>query len=282
LLGLMPAYLGTPACIGIKVVTVMPGNHGTPWDAHQGAVLLFEAEHGRLLAVIDASAVTALRTGAVSGMATRALARHDAGRVAILGSGVQAASHLEAMLVARDVSTVTVWSRSEANARRFAERESAKHGIAVRVAATAREAVEGADIVCTTTSAKEPVLEGAWLSPGTHVNAAGACFPGARELDTFAVVRSRLFVDRRESALNEAGDFLIPRKEGAVGDDHIVAELGDVLLGRSPGRRSGDEVTLFKSLGIGVEDLAAAHRLHRRAEAEGSGVACSLGGRREE
>ncbi|MGQ0720448.1 MAG: ornithine cyclodeaminase family protein [Candidatus Eiseniibacteriota bacterium] len=281
LLGLMPAYLGTPPCIGIKVVTVMPGNHGTPWDAHQGAVLLFEAEHGRLLAVIDASSVTAMRTAAVSGVATRVLARKDAGRVAILGSGVQAASHLEAMLAARDVTTVTVWSRNGANARRFAERESARPGFVIRVAATAREAVEGAEIVCTTTSSREPVLEGAWLSPGTHVNAAGACFPAARELDTAAVVRARLFVDRRESALNEAGDFLIPKKEGAVGDDHIVAELGDLLLGSSPGRRSDDEVTLFKSLGLGVEDLAAAHFLHGRAEAEDSGASCDLGGRRE-
>jgi ornithine cyclodeaminase len=281
LLGLMPAYLGTPACIGIKVVTVMPGNHGTPWDAHQGAILLFEVQHGRLLAVIDASSVTAIRTAAVSGVATRALARRDARRVAILGSGVQAAAHLDAMLAARKVSAVTVWSRIEEKARRFAERESARHGIAVGVAATAREAVEDADVVCTTTSAKEPVLQGAWLRPGAHVNAVGACFPGARELDTEAVLRSRLFVDRRESALHEAGDFLIPKKEGALGDDHIVAELGEVLLGKEAGRRSEEEVTLFESLGLGVEDLAAAHFLHRRAETEAAGVECELGGRRE-
>jgi ornithine cyclodeaminase len=185
------------------------------------------------------------------------------------------------MCAARKVVTAAVWSRSPDNARRFAERESKRHGIEVTPADSAQTAVERADIVCTATSSTEPVLAGARLGDGVHINAAGACFPTARELDTAAVVRSRLFVDRRESALHEAGDFLIPRQEGAVGDDHILAELGDVLLGRHPGRENDDEVTLFKSLGIGVEDLAAAHFLHARAEAEGAGVAVELGGGRE-
>ena len=278
LLGLMPAYLAEPPCTGLKVVTVMPGNHGTPYDSHQGLVLLFELEHGCPVALVEGSSVTAVRTAAVSGVATERLARSDASTLAILGSGVQARTHLQAMLVARNLTEVRVWSRTEAHARAFAEAQSQAHGLEIRVAGSAREAVEGADLICTTTSAKEPVLEGAWLSPGAHINAVGACFAPYRELDTAAVVAARLFVDRRESALNEAGDFLIPKKEGAIGDDHIVGELGEVLLGQVEGRRSERDITLFKSLGIGVEDLGAAYYLYRKAEQENLGRLIEWGG----
>lgn len=281
LLGLMPAHLGPPRLLGVKVITLMPGNHGTELDAHQGAVLLFEADRGRLLAVVDASSVTAIRTAAASAVATRVLAREDAADLAILGSGTQAASHLGAMRAVREVRTVRVWSRSADHAGAFARRESERHGIAIEPVATAREAVAGADIVCTTTSATEPVLEGAWLAPGAHVNAVGACLPTARELDTEAIARSRFYVDRRESALHEAGDFLIPRAEGAVGDDHIAGEIGDVLVGRAPGRESAGEITVFESLGLGIYDLAAAHRVWRNAEAAGAGIEVELGGRRQ-
>src|SRR5688572_16237518 len=281
LLGLMPAHLGPPRTVGIKVITLMPGNHGTELDAHQGAVLLFEAERGRLLAVVDASSITRIRTGAASAVATRALARDDAGDLAILGTGVQAVSHLEAMLLAREIRRVRVWSRSADHARAFTRRESDRHGIEIEPAASAREAVEGADLVCTTTSAREPVLEGAWLAPGAHVNAVGACLPNARELDTEAVLRSRFYVDTREGALHEAGDFLIARSEGAVGDDHIAGEIGEVLTGRVPGRRSPDEVTVFESLGIGIYDLAAAHRVWQNAGAQNAGIEVDMGGRRD-
>src|SRR5262249_12184321 len=159
-------------------------------------------------------------------------------------------THLEAMTVVRRLRRVRVWSRHPASARAYAERESKRHGMRVEPMASAREAVSGADLICTTTAAKEPVLQGEWLAPGAHINAVGACFPATRELDTKAVLRSRLYVDRRESALNEAGDFLIPRKEGALSDDHILGELGDVLAGTLAGRRSKEEITLFKSLGI--------------------------------
>jgi alanine dehydrogenase len=266
LLGLMPAFLGDPPCLGIKVISVFFDNHKVGLDSHQGAVLLFEPEHGSLVAMIDASSITGIRTAAVSGAATRVLAREDAGDLAMIGSGVQAVTHLEAMLCVRTLRRVRVYSR---NAHAFAERESKKHKIRIEVMDSAREAVEGADIICTTTSAREPVVNGDWIAPGAHINAVGACFPDTRELDTRAVVRSRLFVDRRESALNEAGDFLIPRSEGAIGDDHIVGELGDLFLGRVPGRRSADEITLFKSLGIAVEDLAAAHLIWSKARALG-------------
>jgi ornithine cyclodeaminase len=173
---------------------------------------------------------------------------------------------LAALREVRPLRRVRVWSRHPESSRRFAAEESARHGLPVEAVATAREAVEGADLVCTVTSAREPVLEGAWLAPGAHVNAAGACTPAARELDTEAMRRARLFVDRRESALAEAGDLLIPIRNGELGEDHIAGELGDLLLGRLPGRRSPDEITLFESLGIAVEDVAAARHVWRKAK----------------
>ena len=277
LLGLMPGYLGHPESFGLKVVTVMPGNHGTPYDSHQGVVMLFGVEHGEPLAVIDASAITAIRTAAASGAATDALARADAGDLALIGSGVQARTHLAAMRAIRPLKRIRVWSRSRANAERFANEESSA-GIPIEVGRTAEETVRDADLVCTTTSSKEPVLEGAWLAPGAHVNAVGACFPTTRELDTEAVRRARLYTDCRESCVNEAGDFLIPRQEGAITDAHLVGEVGEVLLGRIPGRRSSDEITIYESLGVAVEDLAAAHAIHRRALETGSGTWLEWGG----
>ncbi len=281
LLGLMPAYLGSPRALGLKAVSVMPGNHGTEYDSHQGVVLLFEVEHGALLAVIDATSITAIRTAAASGAATRLLAREDAGDLALLGSGVQAGTHLEAMRAVRPLRRVRVWSRDPARARAFAERESRRSPCAVEPIEDARAAVLGADLICTTTASRDPVLRGDWIGPGAHINAVGACFPTWRELDTPAVVRSRLYVDRRESTLHEAGDFLIPKAEGAIGDDHIVGEIGEGLLGRIPGRRAPEEITLFKSLGIAVEDLAAAHLIYRTALERGAGTAIELGGRRD-
>ncbi|HET7225902.1 MAG TPA: ornithine cyclodeaminase family protein [Candidatus Eisenbacteria bacterium] len=282
LLGLMPGWLGQPAALGIKVVTVFPGNHGSALDAHQGAVLLFDTAHGSLRAVMDASAVTKIRTAAVSGLATRALAREDAGDLALIGAGVQAASHLEAMRCVRPLKRVRIWSRTKAHAQAFATAHAATAGVPIEVCATAREAVTGADFVCTTTSSKTPVLEGAWLSPGAHVNAVGACFKDARELDAEAVKRARLIVDRRESALAEAGDFLMARAEGAVTDDHIAGELGELLLGKVPGRTARDQITLFESLGLAVEDLAAAHVVVRNAESRGGATSVAFGGWRSE
>jgi ornithine cyclodeaminase len=279
----MPAVLGPEGAapsLAVKAITVMPGNHGTAYDSHQGAVLLFEGEHGSLQAILDASAVTAIRTAAVSGVATRALARPEAGDLAILGTGVQADTHLEAMLVARRLRRVRAWSRRAENVAAFAARASRRHGVRVEPAASAQDAVAGADLICTVTSSREPVLQAAWVAPGAHINAVGASVRTARELDSSTVARARLFVDRRESALAEAGDFLIPREEGLVDDAHILAELGEVLLGRHPGRRSADEVTLFKSLGLAVEDLAAARLVHARAAAAGAGAWLELGGAR--
>lgn len=281
-LAVMPGYLGDVDAAGLKAITIFPRNEGTELDAHQGAVLLFDGERGSLVAVADATEVTAIRTAAVSGVATRALAREDASDLAILGSGTQARTHLEAMVAVRPVQRVRVWSRTPERARAFAERESARHGLVVEAVARAGEAVRGADLVCTTTSAREPVLRGAWLAPGSHVNAVGFAGPGGRELDTEAVARSRLFVDRRESALSESGDVLIPLREGAIGEDHIVGEIGEVLTGKVGGRRSPDEVTVFESLGLAVEDVAAVHHLYRQAGASGGGTRVELGGKRHD
>jgi ornithine cyclodeaminase len=276
---LMPAVLGD--ALGAKIITVFPENDASPFDSHIGVVLYFDMSHGRLLAILDASSVTAIRTAAVSGVATRLLARADAADLAILGAGVQAVTHLEAMRVVRPIRRVRVWSRSKERRNAFGERARKRFGIDVETCESAESAVRDADIVCTVTSSRTPVLEGSWLAEGVHLNAVGASIASARELDSPAVARSRLFVDRRESALNEAGDFLIPKGEGLFGDDHIAGELGDVLLGRIPGRRDAREITLFKSLGIAVEDIASARFVYERAREAGIGTWISLGGRRE-
>jgi alanine dehydrogenase len=278
----MPAFMEEPHVMGLKSVSIFPGNHGTELDSHQGAVLLFDTKNGSLLAVMDASSITAIRTAAVSGVATRALARPDATELAILGSAVQARTHLEAMLLVRPIKRARVWSRNRASATAFVESARARHDIVIEIFDSAREAVDGADIICTTTASREPVLKGEWIADGTHINAVGASAVSSRELDSAAVARARLFVDRRESTLNESGDFLIPKSEGLVDDTHILAEVGEVLLGRHPGRRSDDEVTLFKSLGLAIEDLAAAHHIQERATREGIGTRVELGGSRNE
>lgn len=276
----MPAVLEQPDTLGIKVISVYPGNHGTEYDSHQGAVLLFEPAHGSLVAVMDASSITAIRTAAVSAVATRALAREGARWLAILGSGVQAATHLEAMIAVRPIQRVAVWSRNSDHAQAFAGRCAEQHGVSVEVAESPQAAVHQADIVCTTTSAHVPVLQGEWLQRGVHVNAVGSSTRATRELDTEAVRRSRLYVDRRESALNEAGDFLLAREDGAIADDHIIGELGEVLSGRVEGRRSDQEITLFKSLGLAIEDVAAAHHIHERAQKDAKIKRFALGGLR--
>jgi alanine dehydrogenase len=233
---------------------------------------------GEPLAILDGTAITAIRTAAASAAATDALARADAGDLALIGSGAQARTHLAAMRAVRPLRRVRVWSRSRANAERFAGEESVNAGVAIEVAATGEEAVWGADLVCTTTASKEPVLRGAWLSHGAHVNAVGSCFATHRELDAEAVRRARLFTDCRESCRNEAGDFLMALAEGAVADTHLLGELGEVLLGTLPGRVSRDDITIYESLGVAVEDLAAAHAIHRSALETDTGAWLEWGG----
>jgi ornithine cyclodeaminase len=276
----MPAALSNPSTVGAKIITVLPKNHGTAYDSHQGAVLLFDTNNGSLLSVMDATSVTTIRTAAVSGVATRALAKADASSLAILGAGVQGHSHLEAMCVARPIKSLRVWSRNTEHARTLANVGRDRFNLDVTVSPSARDAVTGADIVCTTTSSTQPILLGEWLTPGAHVNAVGASQPTAREIDSAVVVRSRLYVDRRESALKEPGDILVPLKNGEITEAHIIGEIGEVLIGKAPGRRGDDEITLFKSLGLAIEDLASAHFLYAEAARTGSGVRVELGGTR--
>jgi ornithine cyclodeaminase len=280
LLCMMPSFGGHIQAAGVKVFSVFPGNHGTAFDVHQGIVCVFDVEHGSLQAIVDATSITAIRTAAVSAVATRCLARPGARNLAILGSGTQAHAHLEAMLLVRPIQRVRVWSPTPEHSRRFAEQGGERHGISIEVTATAGEAVKNADLICTATASNEPVLRGEWLAPGAHINAAGSSLPTTRELDTDAVVCSRLFVDRAESTINEAGDFLLPKAEGAIGDEHILGEVGQVLAGRIEGRTSPDEITLFKSLGLGIEDLASAHHVWVKAVAAGLGTTVEIGGRR--
>ena len=278
LLGMMPGYLGEPRSFGIKVVTVMPGNHGTGYESHQGVVMLFGVERGEPLAILDGSAITAIRTAAASAVATDVLARKDAGDLALIGSGTQARTHLAAMNAVRPLRRVRIWSRSRANAERFAREQGDLLDVHLEVAATGEEAVRGADLVCTTTGSKEPVLRGDWLDSGAHVNAVGSCFPASRELDGAAVRRARLYTDCRESCEKEAGDFLIARDEGSIGAGHLRGEIGEVMLGRVAGRTAPDEITVYESLGVAVEDLAAAHAIHRRALETGEGNWLEWGG----
>lgn len=272
LLGLMPAISMNRKVMAAKIISVFPQNKQRGLESHQGVVLLFDATDGRMLSIADAGSITAIRTAAVSGLATRLLARPDASRLAILGSGLQARVHLEAMLAARNITEVHVWSRSANNADEFARAESDHLRIPVKAARTAQEAVANADVICTVTSSTTPVLHGEWIAPGAHINAVGACTPNARELDSRAIANARLFVDRRESTLKESGDFLIPKQEGFITDAHILGEIGDLLLNRCAGRTSPTEITLFKSLGIAIEDLASAGFLYDRATATGGGT----------
>jgi alanine dehydrogenase len=216
ILAMMPSFIEDIDSMGAKVITVFPGNHGTEYDAHQGIVLLFETGHGCLRAIVDGTAITGIRTAAVSAVATKLLARADTRTMAILGAGTQARAHLDAMRILFEFEKVHVWSIFPEEALRFARDESRRTGMDIRAAGTAEEAVEDHDLICTTTPAKDPILMGRWIKPGAHINAIGACNPFARELDTEALRRSKLFVDRMESALNEAGDFIIPKKEGAI------------------------------------------------------------------
>jgi ornithine cyclodeaminase len=271
LMGLMPAHRSAPAAsYGLKVVCIFPGNAERGIDLHQGGVLLFDGETGELRALLDASAVTAIRTAAVSGVATRLLARKDSRRLAILGSGVQARSHLEAMAVVGAFEEARVWSRTPDHARTFAA--EAEASFPVEAVETAEEALRDADVVVTATTSREPIVQRDWLTAGAHVNAVGSSIPTARELDADTVAAAALFADARESMVNEGGDYLFAVREAGIGPDHIRAELGEILIGSGEGRRSDDELTVFKSLGLAAEDLAAAEHVYARAQAEGIGT----------
>ena len=268
LLGFMPAYLGTGDYFGAKVITVFPGNHQAGLPSHQGSVLLFDAEHGALRFMADGDAITQIRTGAVSAVATDLLARPDAKRLALLGAGAQGRSHLEAMALVRRLTEVTVWDVRPENARRFAAEMAEKAGCPIRACSCAEEAVRGADIICTLTPSPTPVLESNWVKPGAHINAVGACSATARELSSDLVARCLLYGDSIESVEKESGDYLIPLSEGVIQKGHLRGTIGQLLCGETTGRTSAQDVTLFDALGLAIEDVACAKYLYLAGKGE--------------
>ena len=268
LLGFMPAYLGTGDYFGAKVITVFPGNHQAGLPSHQGSVLLFDTEHGALRFMADGDAITQIRTGAVSAVATDLLARPDAKRLALLGAGAQGRSHLEAMALVRRLTEVTVWDVRPENARRFAAEMAEKAGCPIRACSCAEEAVRDADIICTLTPSPTPVLESSWVKPGAHINAVGACSATARELSSDLVARCLLYGDSIESAEKESGDYLIPLSEGVIQKGHLRGTIGQLLCGEITGRTSAQDVTLFDTLGLAIEDVACAKYLYLAGKGE--------------
>jgi len=271
-MAMMPTFCARPSPLfGLKAICVFPGNAAISKDAHQGGVMLFDGNTGEPLALVNASAITAIRTAAVSGLATRLLAREAAGDLAIIGAGVQARPHLIAMNCVRPLRRVRIASQSFVSAQTFANEMQPHCATLIEPVETAAAAVRGADIIVTATTSRDPVLNREWISSGAHINAIGTYSPKAREVDTATIVAATMFVDRRESALNEAGDYLIPASEGAIGPEHIRADLGEVLTGVHPGRTSPGEITLFKSLGLAIEDLAAAALVYQKAKEANAG-----------
>ena len=262
LFGVMPGAMGPDGVFGAKLISVFPDNFAKGVQSHQGLIVLFDPESGAAVCVVHAGEITAIRTAAASAVATDALARADATRLAILGYGEQAATHARAIAKARALSSITVWGRSAARATAFAQAMTTELRLPVTAAADAESAVADADIVCTVTAAAEPILEGRWVRPGTHLNLVGSGFAGPTEVDDDLVVRSRFVADRREGVLAQGAEFRRAKAAGLIGDDHIVAEIGEILAGHVVGRRTADEITVYKSLGHVVQDLASAWALY--------------------
>jgi ornithine cyclodeaminase len=265
LFGVMPGAMGAHGAFGAKLISVFHENFAKGIQSHQGLVILFDPESGAPVCVVHAGEITAIRTAAASAVATDALARKDARRLALLGYGEQAATHARAIGKVRDIESIVVWGRSHDRARAFAERMQAELGLPAAAAASVKDAVAKADIVCTVTTASEPILKGEWVRPGTHLNLVGSGLAGPVEVDNDLVVRSRFIADSREGVLSQGAEFLRAKAASLIGDDHIVAEIGQVLAGEIVGRRSADEITVYKSLGHVVQDLASAWALYSQA-----------------
>ena len=277
-LGLMPGYIAEPARFGVKIVSKYERPAGSPHGTHVGAVMLFDAAEGLALALLEGGSLTAIRTCAASALATRALARPDAHRLAILGCGEEAHHHLQAMLAVRPVTKIVVWGRDRAKAEAFVAHQNIPAGVSMSTADTVKAAVADADIVCTVTSAATPILEGAWVKPGTHLNLVGSAIPTTAEVDSACVAKARFYVDYREAALAQAGELLAAIAAGVVTEAHIVGEIGEVLLGSKPGRQTADDITVYKSLGVTAQDLAGAEYVYAAAKSQGVGVQLDLAG----
>ena len=273
LLGLMPAYrAGEQGAFGLKAICVFPENPAKRKDAHQGAVMLFSRETGELLALMNASEITAIRTAAVSAVATRLLAREDAQQLAIIGAGVQARTHLTALAAVRTIKHARVAARNIEHAHQLVREMQPNFSFPIEAVETNEQAVRDADMIVTATSSLEPVISKDWISPGAHINAIGTHSPNSREIDGATMAAARIFTDRGESALNEAGDYLLAAKEGLVTPASILAEIGELLIGTKPGRTSRTEITLFKSLGLAIEDVVTADYLYQKAKSQNAGT----------
>ena len=264
LLSMMPGYLNKQDIMGIKSVSVYPENANIGLESHQGSVTLFNALNGTPLAIMDAGQITAIRTAAVSGLATRILAKKNSKILAILGSGIQAKTHIEAMTTILNLEEIRVWSKNKKNAKKLVEEQRKKYAIPFRPFDTVNEAIYNADIICTTTAAVEPILQGKYLMQGVHINAVGSSVRNTRELDGFAIKLSKLYVDKIESTINESGDFLMAKQEGTIDDNHIIGTLGEILTKQKKGRNNVNDITLFKSLGLAVEDIATAFFIYHK------------------
>lgn len=274
--GLMPAYMPQPSRLGAKLVTVFNGNEARGLPSHLATILLLDPDTGALQAILDGRYITEARTAAVSAVSARHLALAGASTLAIIGTGVQARSHLEALVEVRTLSDIRVWSPRPASRERFVAEMAGHAGGRLRAMETAEAAVRDADIVVLATSSATPVIDNAWVRPGAHVISVGACRPDQREMDAALVARARLYVDSRAAALVESGDIVMSIADGLINEQHIVGELGDVVLGRARGRQADADVTVFKSLGMAVEDVVAADLVLRRATEQGAGTELTL------
>jgi len=261
-LGVMPGALRDPDVYGVKLISLFPGNPAKGLSSHIGSMVIFDNDTGAVAAMLDADALTAIRTAAASAAATQALARKDATILAIIGTGEQAESHIEAMLCVRDVTSVRVAGRTQDRAQAFVDRVGPRFpGLSFTAAQDARDAVEGADIICTVTSSAEVVLQGNWVGPGTHVNAVGASIPSMQEIDQDLLLKSELFVDYRPSALAQARDIMEAIASGQMNESHIRADIGQLYAGDVAGRSGAEAITLYRSLGVAAQDLSCAQKV---------------------
>lgn len=276
MLGIMPGSLADPACFGVKMVSLFPGNSDLGLSSHMGAMLLFESTQGRPLALLNAAEITRIRTAAASAVATDLLCPSDAKRLTVLGTGEQARAHLESMCCVRSFEKIVIWGRDPAKAVALAESFGKQTRATVVARMSREEAVAKAEVICTTTAADSPILFGSELSPGMHLNIVGSSIPSKTEIDSEAVRRSRYFVDYMDSTLAQAGELQQAVAQGVVTQAHVEAEIGEVLLGHHPGRRGAKDISLYRSLGVAAQDLSAAHFVYQQALKQDKGTAVSL------
>ncbi len=277
ILGWMPGSVnqaGGDCALGFKLMSVVPAAQQR--TVHNGVVVLFEETSGHVVAVVEAGSITAIRTPAASAVATDLLARPESSRLAILGAGHQAQGHLAAITKVRNIKKVNVWSLNTESAEAFAEQAYSQYDIRVTACETVEQAVQDMDIVCTCTSASEPILQYQWLAPGTHLNAIGSSIPMTAEIDNESVANSTFFVDHIDTIKVQGGEFRRALEAGVINEDHIQAEIGEILLGQHPGRKSDQEITLYKSVGIVAYDLMAAHATYQAALESGLRVDVEL------